>query len=62
MVIKILAACVIGFFISLGIGKVYIPWLNRHQFSQPIKEQVAEIYAERERNPSMMNGESNLDL
>ena len=46
MAIKMLIAFAVAFLVSAGIGKLYIPWLNKHKFSQPIKEEVAQMYAE----------------
>lgn len=46
MTIKMLVAFAVAFFVSAGIGKLYIPWLNKHKFSQPIKDEVAQMYAE----------------
>ncbi len=46
MAIKMLIAFAVAFLVSTGIGKLYIPWLNKHKFSQPIKDEVAQMYAE----------------
>ena len=46
MSIKMLVAFAVAFLVSAGIGKLYMPWLNKHKFSQPIKDEVAQMYAE----------------
>lgn len=46
MTIKMLVAFAVAFFVSAGIGILYIPWLNKHKFSQPIKDEVVQMYAE----------------
>lgn len=47
MVIKMIIAFVLAFLITIGIGKVYIPWLRQKGFSQPLKHEVAQMYEEK---------------
>ena len=44
MAIKMLLASLLAFFASVGIGKVFIPWMEKHSFTQPLKDEVAQMY------------------
>ena len=46
MVIKILLALLFAFAFSAGFGKWYVPWLKKCGAKQPLKDEVAAIYAE----------------
>lgn len=46
MVMKMLIAFMLSFLISIGFGKFFIPWLKQNAFSQPLKDEVAQIYSE----------------
>ena len=48
MMMKLLLAILVAFVISVAIGKWYVPWLKKHGAKQPIKDEVAAIYAEKE--------------
>ena len=43
MVIWMLSALIIAFLVSYISGKLYIPWLKKHGFVQPIKDEVGQI-------------------
>ena len=47
MVIKMLLASLLAFFTSVGIGKVFIPWMEKRRYTQPLKDEVAEMYNEK---------------
>ena len=48
MAIQLLIALLIGFFISMLLGRKVIPWMEKKGFTQPLKEEVREnIYAEK---------------
>ena len=47
MMIRMIAAFILAFLVSAGVGKLYIPWLKKHSFNQPLKDEVAEIYNEK---------------
>ena len=44
MVTKMISAFVLAFLISIGIGRIYIPWLRHKGYSQPLKHEVAQMY------------------
>ena len=46
MAVKKIIAFVLTFLITIGFGKFFVPWLKNHNFSQPIKDEVAQIYTE----------------
>ena len=46
MVIRMLIAALASFLTAAAFGRFYVPWLGKRGASQPLKEQVAEIYAE----------------
>ena len=48
MEITIIIAFLLAFVIALVLGRLFIPWLNRRKMAQPLKEEVARIYAEKE--------------
>ena len=48
MEIRIIIAFLLAFVIALVLGKLFILWLNRRKMAQPLKEEVAQIYAEKE--------------
>ena len=48
MITKMLIAFVLSFFISIGFGKYFVPWLKKKDFSQPLKDEVAQMYLEKE--------------
>ena len=48
MEIRIIIAFLLAFVIALVLGKLFIPWLNRRRMAQPLKEEVARIYDEKE--------------
>ena len=48
MAIKMILAFLLAFGISAGFGKFFVPWLKKHSFSQPLKDEVAQIYIENE--------------
>lgn len=47
MMIKLLGACLLAFLFSAVFGKTYVHWLRKKSFSQPLKDEVAQIYKER---------------
>ncbi len=46
MVVEMIIAFVLAFLITIGFGKFYVPWLKRHKYSQPLKDEVSQIYTE----------------
>ena len=47
MIIRIISAGVLAFLFAKQFGKMFIPWLEKSGFIQPLKrEVVAEIYEE----------------
>ena len=46
MGIKMLGAFVVAFLFSSVFGKYYIPWLKKRGATQPLKDEVAQIYKE----------------
>ena len=44
MIIQMIAAFLLVFVVSAGFGKLYIPWLRKHSFNQPLKDEVAKLY------------------
>ena len=57
MVMKMLFALLLAFVVCVSLGKWYIPWLKKHGAKQPIKDEVAAIYAEREPPSDFSNNE-----
>lgn len=57
MVMKMLFALLLAFVICVALGKWYIPWLKKHSAKQPIKDEVAAIYAEKEPPPDSSDDE-----
>lgn len=49
MGVKLVLAAVLAFGASAAFGKWYVPWLAKHGARQPIKDEVAVIYAEKEK-------------
>ncbi|MBO5497085.1 MAG: hypothetical protein J5967_06730 [Oscillospiraceae bacterium] len=47
MVLRMLLALLAAFAVSAGFGKVYVPWLKKKKAAQPLKDEVARIYAEK---------------
>lgn len=47
MAIKMMIAFVLSFLFSIAFGKYFIPWLKKKNFSQPLKDEVAQIYSEK---------------
>ena len=56
MVIKMILAFVLAFAASVGFGKWYVPWLKKHGAKQPLKDEVASIYADREKTAARSAG------
>ena len=48
MALRILIAFLAAFLVSSVFGKYYIPWLEKKNARQPLKEEVAKIYEEGE--------------
>ncbi len=48
MATKMIIAAVMAFLFTAVFGRVYVPWLKNHGAAQPLKEEVAKIYEERE--------------
>lgn len=46
MIVKILAAFFLTFLFSTVFGKYYIPWLEKRNVRQPLKDEVAKLYKE----------------
>ena len=46
MALRIVCALLLAFLVVVVFGKYYIPWLKKKKASQPLKEEVARIYAE----------------
>lgn len=46
MGIKMLGAFMAAFLFSSVFGKYYIPWLKKRGATQPLKDEVAQIYKE----------------
>ena len=55
MLLQILGAGLIAFLISRLFGKRYIPWLEKNNIIQPIKEEVTKLRSENEENPEQEN-------
>lgn len=53
MAIKMLLAAFLAFFTSVGIGKVLIPWMEKHSFAQPLKDEVAQMYNEKDKEEAI---------
>ena len=47
MIIKMLVSFLLAFLFSAVFGKYYIPWLEKKNAMQPLKDEVAKIYKER---------------
>ncbi len=45
MVLHVIGACLLAFLVSAGFGKIYLPWLEKKRAHQPLKDEVARIYA-----------------
>lgn len=58
MAVKIMIAFMLSFLISIGFGRFFVPWLKRHSFSQPLKEEIAQMY-ERKDNDTNKGNELN---
>lgn len=43
MIIWMLSALGLAFVVSIVFGKQYIPWLKKHGFVQPLKDEVEQI-------------------
>lgn len=43
MIIWMLSALIMAFVVSFVFGQQYIPWLKKHGFVQPIKDEVGQI-------------------
>ena len=56
MEIKMILALVLAFAASAGFGKWYVPWLERRGAKQPLKDEVATIYAEKEKTAAQDTG------
>ena len=50
MVISMLIAALAAFLIAAAFGRLYVPWLRKRGASQPLKEEVARIYEENDRD------------
>ena len=49
MAIQIVCAGVLAFLAVRIFGKKFIPWLEKHDFTQPVKDEVNQnIYTEKE--------------
>ena len=44
MIIKMLVSFLLAFLFSAVFGKYYIPWLEKKNAMQPLKDEVAKIY------------------
>ena len=40
-------SALLAFLVAVAFGKYYIPWLKRRGATQPLKDEVAQIYQER---------------
>ena len=47
MILRTLGAFFLALLVSAGFGKIYVPWLKKKNATQPLKEEVAKIYAEK---------------
>ena len=43
---KIVVSALLAFLVAVVFGKNYIPWLKRRGATQPLKDEVAQIYRE----------------
>ena len=55
MVIWMLSALIIAFLVSCVSGKLYIPWLKKRGFVQPLKDEVNQIVYQAENSPEEHN-------
>ena len=55
MAVKMMIAFLLSFLISIGFGRIFVPWLKKHSFSQPLKDEVAQIYTEKENDLNKKN-------
>ena len=55
MVIWMLSALIIAFLVSYVSGKLYIPWLKKRGFVQPLKDEVSQIVYQAENSPDEYN-------
>lgn len=49
MVIKMLIAFFLAFLVTVGIARVFIPWMKKRSFTQPLKDEVVQMYNERDK-------------
>lgn len=49
MIIKMPVSFLLAFLFSAVFGKYYIPWLEKKNAMQPLKDEVAKIYKEQSR-------------
>lgn len=59
MAVKMMIAFVLSFLISIGFGRIFVPWLKKHSFSQPLKSEVARIYTEKDNDTNKENDQNN---
>ena len=45
MILRTLGAFFLALLVSAGFGKIYVPWLKKKNATQPLKDEVAKIYA-----------------
>jgi hypothetical protein len=50
MIVCLLCALLLAFVFGFAFGKMYIPWLRKHNASQPLKKEVEEYVYEENRN------------
>ena len=50
MIVCLLCALLLAFVFGFAFGKMYIPWLGKHNASQPLKKEVEESVYEENRN------------
>jgi len=55
MVIWMLSALIIAFSVSYISGKLYIPWLKKRGFVQPLKDEVNQIVYQADNSPDEHN-------
>ena len=47
MMIRIIISALLAFLAAAAFGRFYIPWLKKHDFVQPLKKEVEDMYNEK---------------
>lgn len=55
MIIWMLSALIMAFVVSFVSGKLYIPWLKKRGFVQPLKNEVSQIVYQADNTSDELN-------